>query len=109
MERSGRPTPLRSRKSEQRQDLVQRVARTERCVRFGVVRLIVAADVDGLTLRVDQLLHDGLLGRSELLGDRGKERFQLRVFVLRGELLSPIQREIEVAAAIVDAAYFARG
>lgn len=71
--------------------------------------LVVAADVGRLALDGDQLVDDLLL----LLGQRrreGREGLgQLRVLGLLGQLLGPVQGQVEVAAAVVDAAELAAG
>ena len=78
------PTPLRARAqhSEQREDVVQSLARSERGARLGFVRLIVPADVDGFALGFDQLFHDRALRCSELGGDGREMRLELAVLAL---------------------------
>ena len=68
------------------------------------VGLVVAADVGRLALDRDQLVDDRLLLRGERLGERGERLRELRVVGLLRQLLRPVQGQVEVAAAVVDAA-----
>src|SRR5579872_1836880 len=88
---------------------VQRSARPHCSRRLGGVGQVVAADVDRLALRADQLAVDLGLVLGERLGQRLEAGLQLRVLGLGGQRLSPVQGEVEMAAAIVDLADPARG
>src|SRR5699024_2594075 len=68
------------------------------------VRAVVAADVGRLALHREELLGDGLLTLGELLRDRAEGGGELGVLALGGQLLRPVQGEVEMAAAVVDAA-----
>ena len=57
----------------------------------------------------EQFLDDFRFVGGELFGDRGEDRFQFSVLSLGGERLGPVEREVEVAAAVVDAGDFAGG
>ena len=57
----------------------------------------------------DQLLHDLLLGGGELLGHRLEDALQFRIGGLRRQRLRPVEREVEVRAAVVDGAVLAAG
>ncbi len=74
------------------------------CVRLVVVGAVVATDVGRAALDREQLLVDRLLLLGQPLGQRGERRGQLGVLGLPGQLLGPVQRQVEVAAAVVDAA-----
>src|SRR5580692_7826058 len=87
---------------------IQRGARPHRGRRLGVIGQVVAADVDWLALGADQLAIDLRLVPAERLGQRFETGLQLRVLGLRGQRLSPVQGEVELAAAIVDFADLAR-
>ena len=62
------------------------------------VRRVVAADVDWLALYRVQLGNDGCLVVGQGLGQFAKLRLQCSVFSLGGQGLSPVQRQVEVAA-----------
>ena len=66
--------------------------------------MIVPADVDRLPLRGEQLGVDLLLVVAQFLGDLGEPLRDPLVLRLRGQGLRPIEREIEMAAAVVDLA-----
>ena len=83
-------------------------ARAHRRRRLRRVRPVVAADVDRLALRRDQLGVDLRLVLGELLRDRREARLQLLVLRLRRQRLGPVEGEVEVAAAVVDLADLAR-
>src|SRR3546814_67926 len=70
---------------------------------------VVAAEVDRLALHGDQLLDDLRFVVRQRGGQRGECRLQAGVGVLRGQRLRPVQREVVVAAAVVDPAELARG
>src|SRR5688572_13205676 len=70
---------------ERRDDVVERLARAQRERGLRVVGLVVAADVDGLTLHEDELADDRLFGRPELRRDGAEDRLEFGVFVLGGE------------------------
>src|SRR6202040_3772076 len=69
---------------------------------------VITADVDRLALRADQFAIDLRLVLAEGLGQRFEAGLQLRVLGLRGQRLSPVQGEVEMAAAIVELADLAR-
>src|SRR5262245_48477041 len=69
--------------------------------------MVVAAAIGRLALNCEELAGDLFLIRRELLGDWGENLFKFEVLVLSGKGLGPIQREVEVAASIVDAANLA--
>ena len=71
---------------------------------LGRVGLVVAAEVDRAALDGEQLVDDGLLVRREGLGERGEGLRQFGVVGLLGQLLGPVQRQVEVAAPVVDPA-----
>jgi|CXWL01.1.fsa_nt_gi hypothetical protein len=54
---------------ERRENVIQHLARAEGVGGLDVVWLVIPADVGGLALNRQQLLHDLLLGGGELLGD----------------------------------------
>src|SRR5215469_3334191 len=62
-----------------------------------------------MALRADQLAIDLRLVLAERLGERLEAGLQLLVLGLRGQRLRPVEREVEMAAAIVDLADLARG
>ena len=64
-----------------------------------VVGAVVAADVHGLALAIDQLLGDFFLVLGHLTGDFGELGLEVGILVLLGEGLRPVEREVEVAAA----------
>ena len=68
------------------------------------VGAVVATEVDGRALDGEQLAGDLLLVLAQRLGQPGERRRQVRVVGLRGQLLGPVQGEVEVAAAVVDLA-----
>ena len=88
---------------------VQRGARPHRGRCLGIIGQIVTADVDRLALRADQFGIDLGLVLGERLGQRLEAGLQRRVLGLRSQRLSPVQGEVEMAAAIVDFADLARG
>ena len=54
--------------------------------------------------------YDLLFARGQFFGDGCEAGFEVGVFGLSGEGLGPIEAEVEMAAAVVDAgAYFASG
>src|SRR5690606_38932371 len=88
-------------------DRVQRRARPHR-LRYELgIRVVVAADVDRLALHRDQLIDDLLLVALERFGDAPEARRQPGVLGLIRERSGPVHREIEMAAAIVQAAELA--
>src|SRR5450830_677452 len=72
------------------------------------VRCVVATDVHWLALYGVQLGNDGRLVFAQGFSQLAELRLQCRVFGLGGQGLSPVQRQVEVAAAVVDVADFAR-
>src|SRR4029077_1296301 len=74
---------------------------------LGLVGMVVAAAIGRLALNCEELAGDLFLIRRELLGDWGEDFFKFGVLVLSGKGLGPIEREVEVAASIVDAANLA--
>ena len=83
-------------------DRVQRGAGAHGREGLGVIGLVVAADIRRGTLRANKFCGDLALVRGELLGDGGEVGLQSRVVILRREGLGPIEREVEVAAPVVD-------
>ena len=73
-----------------------------------VVGEVVAADVDRRALHLVELAHDLVLVGGERGGDGRELRRELGVVGLRGQLLGPVEREIEVAAAVVELVHLAR-
>ena len=63
---------------------------------------VVAAEVGHLALHGEELGGDGLLVGGQLLGERRERRRQLGIGGLRGQLLGPVERQVEVAAAVVE-------
>jgi len=96
-------------RSERRENVVQGLTRAERGVSLGVVRLIVTADIYWFSLNREQLFDDRVFGRAEFGRDWREKRLQFLIFALLRQGLRPVQRQIKVTAAIVDAADFARG
>src|SRR5215510_9498001 len=94
--------------SERGERGVQRGARPHRGGRLGGVRQVVPAYVDRLALCADQLAIDLGFVLAERLGQRFEAGLQLRVLGLCGQRLSPVQGEVEMAAAIVELADLAR-
>src|SRR5512133_1558765 len=85
-------------------DCVQRRAGAHRRSRLLRIRPVVAAEVQRLPLGADQLGVDLLRVLPELLRDLHEAGLELLVLRLRGEGLGPVEREVEVAAAVVDLA-----
>ena len=73
-----------------------------------VVGLVVAADVDRRALHRVQLVDDGVLVGRERFGDGCEARRQLGVVGLRRQLAGPVERQVEVAAAVVELVHLAR-
>ena len=92
-------------RSERIQHRVQGLTRPHDRLTFASIRLVVAADVHSGTLHAVQLINDVSLVCCELLSQRRKVDFQLRIGVLRCECLGPIQSQVEVATAIVELAH----
>ena len=78
-------------------------------VGLGRVGAVVAADVGGRALHGEQLAGDLLLVGGQRLGEPAERGGELGVVGLRGELLRPVEGEVEVAAAVVDLADAAGG
>src|SRR5471032_901389 len=72
------------------------------------VRRVVAADVHWLALYGVQLGNNSRLVVAQGFGQFAELRLQCSVFGLGSQGLSPVQRQVEVAAAVVDVADFAR-
>src|SRR3954447_22694921 len=63
---------------------------------------VVAADVHGRALDAVELGDDRRLVVGQLLRQRRESRRQVGVLALAGELPGPVQRQVEVAAAVVE-------
>src|SRR5215467_10989212 len=94
--------------SERGERDVQRGARPHRGRRLGGIGQVVTVDVDRLALRANEFAIDLGLVSGERLGQRFEAGLQLRILGLCGQRLSPVQGEIEMAAAIVESADLAR-
>src|SRR5699024_6143877 len=103
---AGAADPLRAERPglEGAQDLVQRGAGPHRRGGLRLVGAVVAVEVDRVALHPDELLVDLRLVLPEGAGDRREALGQPGVLLLGGEGLGPVQREVEVAAAVVDLA-----
>src|SRR5690606_3990351 len=66
------------------------------------VGAVVAADVGRLALYGSQFGNDGRFLLGQLLGQRSEVSLQLGIVVLLGQGLCPVQRQVEVAATVVD-------
>src|SRR5689334_19814391 len=99
--------PARGLACRSRERLVESLAGPHDCRRLLAVRVVVAADVDGLALRLGQLGHDGILVVAQRVGQRGEVLAQVVVIGFR-KLLRPVQRQVELAAAVVEFAGLAR-
>ena len=86
------------------QDPVQRRRRPHHRIGLRALRIVVAADIGGLALHRLQLAQDLLLVLGQRLRERRESLRELGVVGLRGQRLRPVQREVEVAAAIVELA-----
>ena len=73
-----------------------------------VVGEVVATDVDRRALHRVELVDDLVLVGAQRLGDRGEARRQLGVVGLCRQLPRPVEREVEVAAAVVELVHLAR-
>ena len=73
-------------------------------VQLGGVGQVVTTDVGRLALHGVQLVHDLLLVVCQLLGHASKLGCQFGIFGLCGQLLRPVQRQVELAAAVVELA-----
>lgn len=82
--------------------LVEGGGRTHHGRGLGRVGLVVATDLDRGALDGDELVDDLLLVGREGLRQRREGLGQLRVLGLGGQLLGPVQGQVEVAAAVVD-------
>src|SRR5690349_18169103 len=94
--------------SERGERGIQGGARPHRGRRLGGIGQVVTADIVRFALGADQLAIDLGLVLAERLGQRFEAGLQLRVLGLRGQRLSPVSGEVEMAAAIVDFADLAR-
>jgi hypothetical protein len=72
------------------------------------IGVVVTADVHWLALNGVELGNDGRFVLGQGFGQGRELRLQGSVFGLGGQGLSPVQRQVEVAAAVVDVADFAR-
>src|ERR1019366_8477541 len=70
--------------------------------------MVVAAEVDGASLRGKKLGVDLRLIGDQLTCDCVEPPLQLRVARLISQRKGPVQREVEMAAAIVDLSHLAR-
>ena len=66
--------------------------------------MVVATGVGCRALNAVQFADDLVFVGRQGFGDRRKVGFQVRVLVLRRQGLSPIERDVEVAATVVEAA-----
>src|SRR5690606_40437533 len=88
-------------------DPVQCLRRAHDLCDLGGVGAVVPADLRGGTLRTVELGDDLLLLGRQVCGDRAEGLSELSILRLLGQLLSPVQAEVEVAAAVVDRAELA--
>src|SRR5690349_19474640 len=97
---------MRARSSDSRraQRAVERRTRAHHGVGLFGIRAVIAADVDRLPLHGVQLADDRLLVLRKRLRELREMRLQLTIFALCGKRLRPVEREVEVTAAIVDLA-----
>src|SRR5690606_15165330 len=72
------------------------------------VGAVVAADVDRAALHAVELGHDLLLAPGQRARQRRELLLQPGVLILRRQRLRPVQGEVVVAAAVVQAAHLAR-
>src|SRR3989338_8717771 len=72
------------------------------------VGAVVAANVHGLALYGAEFGNDSCFILAKGFGQWRELRFQLGIIVLRGQFLSPVQRQVEMAATVVQLAGFAR-
>src|SRR5471030_1368992 len=84
------------------QHRVERRARTHDRLGFRRVGQVVAADVHRLALNFLELFDDLRLVLGQRLGQRREVGLQFRVLALRGQGLRPVQRQVEVAATVVE-------
>src|SRR5262245_6771899 len=83
---------------------IERRARTHHGARLLTVWNVIAADVGRLSLHGVELVDDLLLVVGERLRELREVGLQLAVLLLCGERLCPVEREIEMAAAVVELA-----
>src|SRR5476649_343292 len=88
--------------SKNSQHRVERRARTHDRLGFRRVGQVVAADVHRLALNFLELFDDLRLVLGQRLGQRREVGLQFRVLALRGQGLRPVQRQVEVAATVVE-------
>src|SRR5471032_1806841 len=88
--------------SDRINDLIQRRARAHCLARQFRVRTIVTANLRRLALHCAEFGNDLRFVLSHGLRHTRELRLQRRVFSLRSQCFGPVQREVEVAAAIVD-------
>jgi hypothetical protein len=62
-----------------------------------------------VALNGKQFLDDAGFVSEELFRDGGEDSLEFRIVGLRGEGLGPVEGEVKVGAAVVDAAEFAAG
>ena len=72
------------------------------------LRAVVAADINRLALNAGQFRDDLRFVLCKRFCQRREAGFQFRIFVLRGECFGPVEREVEMASAVVEFADFAR-
>src|SRR5690242_13769380 len=94
------PSQVTKASSEICERVVERLARAHRRVDLLGIGPVVAADLEGRSLYVVELADDRLLLVGELGGQRLEALAQLGV----GQLLRPVEREVEVAAPVVELA-----
>src|SRR6478672_1662647 len=87
---------------------VQRLARPHHRRGLIAVRVVVAADVYRITLHLSEFGDDSLFLFGQRLGQFGEVLGQLLVFGLLGEFLRPVQRKVELTAAVVELTGLAR-
>src|SRR6478735_12049519 len=80
--------------------LVERLRRPHHGLGLGVVETVVAPDVGRVALDAVELGDDRVLGSGQRLGERGEGLRQLGVRRLLRQLLGPVERQVEVRAAV---------
>src|SRR5207237_2761775 len=93
--------------AQRRQGGVERRARAHGRRRQRRVGEVVAADVDRPALHRVELVDDRRLVGGEPLGQRGEAGGQGRVVGLGGQRLRPVERQVELAAPVVELAALA--
>merc|ERR1712203_388297 len=90
------------------QNSVESRARAHRSLSLLSVDIVVAAQIDFGALAINELLIDFRLVVGKLLGYRSEGLLQIRL-TARGQVLSPVQCEVEMRAPVVDLLALARG